>query len=209
MKNTTKKERYHHGDLRAALIEASLAIIAKEGAEALTLRSAAREAGVSHAAPYAHFEDKEDLVAAVKDEGFRELFQLLGDALAALPKDPTARVEAIARVYLSFAAEQPAKYTVMFRRPLTKDPRPEYTYIQTGREMFHLLSLEFGAMALAKNAKPAFDPLLITMCSWSTLHGLCSLWNDGPMMQMAPPGTQYADLAKQFVSYVLQSVARA
>ena len=56
------KDRYHHGDLRNALVTASLSIIEREGADALTLRSAAREAGVSHAAPYAHFEDKEDLI---------------------------------------------------------------------------------------------------------------------------------------------------
>ncbi len=208
-KTTPKKPKYHHGDLRAALIDASLKIIATEGAEALTLRSAAREAGVSHAAPYAHFEDKEDLVAAVKDEGFKELQQILSASLAALPDDSETRVAAMAVEYLRFAAEQPAKYTVMFRRPLAKTPRPTFTYIETGREVFKMLAAEVAAMVAKKKGTPAFRPELITMVSWSALHGLCALWNDGPMMLIAPEGTKYDDLAKMFVAYLLQAIEKA
>ena len=206
---TSKRGRYHHGDLRKALIDASLSIIAADGAEALTLRSAAREAGVSHAAPYAHFEDKEDLVAAVKEEGFKELHQLILDAIAACPDTPEKRATAIAVVYLRFAAEQPAKYVVMFRRPLAKTPRPVSTYIATGRTIFKMLATEVAALLARKPEKAAFSAELITMCSWSALHGLCALWNDGPMLMIAPEGAKYEDLATQFVAYLLQSIERA
>ena len=67
------KPGYHHGDLRRALIEASLALISEEGFSALTLREVARRAGVTHAAPYRHFLDKEALLAAVAEEGFRAM----------------------------------------------------------------------------------------------------------------------------------------
>src|SRR5260370_8363924 len=76
----SKGKPYHHGDLRAALIQAGLAILAEEGAQALTLRAAARRAGVSHSAPYRHFADKEALLAAIAEEGFTQLAQRLEQA---------------------------------------------------------------------------------------------------------------------------------
>jgi AcrR family transcriptional regulator len=200
---TTKKGKYHHGDLRKALIDASLGIIAAEGAEALTLRSAAREAGVSHAAPYAHFEDKEDLVAAVKEEGFKELHQLLLAGIAG-ETTPEARIRKISSLYLTFAAEQPAKYTVMFRRPLGKALVPAFTYIATGRQIFAMLATEIAAMA--KERGRALDPHLSTMAAWSMMHGLCSLWNDGPMKFIAPEGVSYEALAERFVSLIVASI---
>src|SRR5579885_21125 len=74
------RKTYHHGNLREALIEASLDLIAESGPKALTLREAARRAGVSHNAPYRHFQDKDDLLAAVAAQGFRELNQAMLDA---------------------------------------------------------------------------------------------------------------------------------
>src|SRR5215467_12607566 len=73
---------YHHGDLRAALIRAGLAILAEEGVQALTLRAAARRAGVSHNAPYRHFADKEALLAAIAEEGFIDLAARVEEARA-------------------------------------------------------------------------------------------------------------------------------
>ncbi len=72
-KKISAKRGYHHGDLRAALLEAAREVLAKEGVEALTLREVARRAGVTHAAPYRHFADKEALLAAVATEGFAAL----------------------------------------------------------------------------------------------------------------------------------------
>ena len=80
---TVRKPRYHHGDLRQALLEASLALIAEEGFAALSLREVARRAGVTHAAPYRHFVDKEALLGPVAEQGFR--------ALTGRMKEPKAR----------------------------------------------------------------------------------------------------------------------
>ena len=85
MKNAT--DTYHHGNLRNALIVASMAILAEEGAAALTLRKAARKAGVSHAAPYRHFADKDALLAAIAEEGFQRLSAMIETAVAPPPPD--------------------------------------------------------------------------------------------------------------------------
>ncbi len=161
-KKPSSKDKYHHGDLRKALIEASLSIIAREGAEALTLRSAARAAGVSHAAPYAHYEDKEDLIAAVKDDCFKELQQQLAEGLG--EKDaPLVRLESMARIYLAFAADHPAKYTIMFKRPLGKEPRETFAYIEIGRDIFRMLAEEVAAALIAHGRK--VDPQDVTLTS--------------------------------------------
>lgn len=202
-----QKDKYHHGDLRKALVEASLEIIGREGAEALSLRNAARTAGVSHAAPYAHFDDKEDLIAAVKDEGFKELYALLEHGLARLGPDPVDRLRGLALIYLDFARTQRAKYQIMFRRPLAKDPKPESTYIGTGRAIFALLAQEVRHLHAHRGRSRTFSPELHVMTSWSTLHGLCSLWMDGPLALIAGDAVRFEVLAEQFVEYVLSNLA--
>ena len=67
---TAAKEKYHHGDLRAALLEAALAVISEIGPQGLSIREVARRAGVSHAAPYRHFADRDELILAVVEQGF-------------------------------------------------------------------------------------------------------------------------------------------
>lgn len=201
-----RKGKYHHGDLRNALVEASLAIIQRDGAEALTLRSAAREAGVSHAAPYAHFEDKEDLIAAVKDEGFRELHAELQKAAAAAGTDPLRRLETLSQVYLGFASAQPAKYHILFRRPLAKDPHADASYITTGKAIFTMLADEVRALHAARPSRRGFTAEQVVLCSWSALHGLCGLWIDGPLSHIVPKTTSFEDLSGQFVRYVLSSL---
>src|SRR5262245_40005842 len=80
-----KKGRYHHGDLRRALLEAALELIRAEGQAVLTLREVARRAGVTHAAPYRHFKNKEALLAAVAEEGFRDMTQRMRDEMERKP----------------------------------------------------------------------------------------------------------------------------
>ena len=107
---------YHHGDLRQALVDAAIKLLRKEGLDALTLRGVAREAGVSQAALYRHFEDRRALVAAVAEDGFRRL----GAAMMAKPdsrsrsKNPGEGLRQLAVQDLRFAHANPAEYRVMF-----------------------------------------------------------------------------------------------
>ena len=98
-----KKNSYHHGDLKQALIDAGMKILKEEGVQALTLRSAARASGVSHSAPYAHFSDKQALLADISRQGFEELFEQLSRTTAEYRHLPTVLLIETGWTYAQFA----------------------------------------------------------------------------------------------------------
>ena len=110
MGSMSKRTAYHHGDLRRALLEASLALIDESGIGALSLREAARKAGVSHNAPYHHFKDRGSLLAALAEEGFAQLAADMTAARAAAP-DARTRLEACGQAYVRFALNSPARFS--------------------------------------------------------------------------------------------------
>lgn len=121
---------YHHGDLARALIQASLEIMAEVGAEGLSLREAARKAGVNHRAVYRHYEDKRALLAAIAEAGYRQLTAAAIHALGEqLPSGLRGRQRAraalllVAETFLRFARAEPARYQVMFGPRLNRDAR--------------------------------------------------------------------------------------
>ena len=114
---------YHHGDLRRALVDATAKIVAREGAAAVTLREVARLAGVSHNAPYRHFESLAALLAAVATEGF-EAFRAALLTAAEIAK-PGQRKKALGQAYLRFALDNPRLYLLMFGPDLDKSAYPE------------------------------------------------------------------------------------
>src|SRR5262245_17606369 len=119
-----RKKAYHHGDLRRALVDAATRIIEDEGPAGLTLREAARLAGVSVAAPYRHFADKDALLAAVVATGFLGLAEALQKARARA-KNPEAALEAVGAAYLRFAEANAPVYRLMFGPMLDKTKHPE------------------------------------------------------------------------------------
>ncbi|HET8576665.1 MAG TPA: helix-turn-helix domain-containing protein, partial [Methylomirabilota bacterium] len=98
-----RRGRYHHGDLPRALVAAAVSLVEREGVDALTLRGAARKAGVSQAAPYRHFADKQALLAAVAEEGFKALSEAMRRASAPHEGDPLGRFRALGEAYVEFA----------------------------------------------------------------------------------------------------------
>jgi len=110
-KDSTSQSTYHHGDLRAALLDAAAAEIERGGYENLSLRELAASLGVSRAAPYRHFVDRRALLAALAAEGFDELTAIHRGAIG---KTPQARLAAAGRGYLAFAAERPQMFRLMF-----------------------------------------------------------------------------------------------
>src|SRR6201996_5494872 len=99
-----RRDSYHHGDLKRALTSAALTLVAEKGPKGFTLTEAARRAGVSAAAPYRHFADKAELLAAVAEQGFRDLHTSLA---AEAPSSPSARVTALGRAYVRWAVAHP------------------------------------------------------------------------------------------------------
>lgn len=170
------KPRYHHGDLRRALIDASLALIAEEGFSALTLREVARRAGVTHAAPYRHFADKEALFAAVAEEGFRSMAAEMRERMGK-ETEPAERLIACGVAYVLFAVRHPSHFRVMFGPHF---PRPlQHEGLSTeGTNGFELLvqCLTEGQQA---GVLRSGDTLSLALTSWSIVHGLASLLVDG------------------------------
>src|SRR5215472_18740503 len=108
------KAAYHHGDLRHALIQAGLELLAEGGAQSLDLRKVARRAGVSHAAPYRHFADKQALIAAINEEGFHMLAERIRSTLREVSDEPFEQLLAVALAYVRFAQENPWLMREMF-----------------------------------------------------------------------------------------------
>ena len=99
---------YHHGNLREALLERAAEVIAERGIEALSLRALARDLGVSHAAPSAHFADRRALLCELAKEGFRRSVEAMHAGAAAAGPDPVARYRALGRSYVQFARDNPS-----------------------------------------------------------------------------------------------------
>ena len=177
-KRSGREERqYHHGDLRRALVDAAAALADEKGVTGLSLREAARAAGVSHAAPYHHFTDKAALLAAVAEEGFLRLDEFQKKALDSAARRPVARLKALGKAYINFAIKNPQYFRVMFRKDLV-EPEGRPSLQEVSRRTFDRL-LAAVSDCLGSSSKAEAMPLSIA--AWSLVHGLASLWLDGPL----------------------------
>ena len=183
MSTETAKAAYHHGDLPAALIEAALEIIEEQGPQALTIRKVAQRAGVSHAAPYRHFPDKDYLILSVVERGFELLDQSMERARAAAGDDPLAQFAASGEAYIDFALSCPAYYRVMFSGDLLNSKGHEalrHTSTAALRRMVEDMETcqQLGIL------RPG-DPVLQATSIISTVHGFVSLANDNRLAHLS------------------------
>ncbi len=165
------RSTYHHGDLKRALTEAALQLVQEKGPKGFTLREVARRAGVSAAAPYRHFSDKGQLLAAAAAQGFIQLHETLA-ATAATTADLSAQVLAMARAYVRWAVSHPDYYQVMFGSELDKSESPEV--LIAGERSFGDL-LDAIARCQEAGLLPAGDPRGLAGPIWSLLHGVSML----------------------------------
>src|SRR3984957_19494375 len=164
------KRPYHHGDLRAALIRAALSLIEEHGVKGLALSDAARLAGVSVAAPYRHFKDKEALLAEIAAEGFRLFRDALARATQSFPKDKVKRLVEMGVAYVDFALEHRSHFKVMWEGGISKEKYPE-----VGKAAYEAyLLLEGAAQDLLAAAPPARQKALVAS-AWSLVHGFATL----------------------------------
>ena len=169
-----ERERpYHHGDLRAALIQAGLAILAEEGVQALSLRAAARRVGVSHAAPYRHFADKEALLAAIAEEGFNLLFAEVEAARARFPASPREQLEESGWAYVRFALAHPDHLRVMFGG-LIENPQAYPGLRDAGARAFGVL-VEIMRAGQDAGVIVKDEARLLALVGWTQVHGLSLL----------------------------------
>jgi len=191
---------YHHGNLRRALLDAAIALIQSEGADALTLRAAARAAGVSQAAPYRHFTDKDELLAAVAEEGFRLMTARMRAAAAAHPDDAIGALRGCGLAYIAFARAHPAHFRVMFGRYVAKRAaHPDLR--EAAGEAFAQVEARIVAGQKAGFVVEG-DATSLAITSWATIHGLASLLVDGQLEERGggdPDGLASAVTAALFL----------
>jgi len=176
MENRTdhhKTKAYHHGDLRNALIQAGLELLAEGGAQELDLRKVARRAGVSHAAPYRHFADKQALVAAINEEGFRWLAERIRSTLCEVPDEPFEQLLGVALAYVRFAQEHPWLMREMFSG-LTIERETFASLQATSKDVYHLY-IEVVRRGQENGQIVDGDPAALAGVLWSVLHGLAML----------------------------------
>jgi len=181
-RKTAPKTAYHHGDLPRALVEAAEALIESGGSARLTLRDAAQAAGVSVAAPYRHFADREALLAAVLAKAFRELARSTDDARHDAP-DATAALLSVGVAYVAFAGDHPAIYRLMFGPECDKSAHPDL--MAAGHEALSVL-IEAVAACKVANVIGDADVQQVALAGWSLSHGLASLHADGILAATMP-----------------------
>ncbi|MGI9595306.1 MAG: TetR/AcrR family transcriptional regulator [Acidimicrobiales bacterium] len=167
---------YHHGNLRQALLDAVGEIVAEKGTGGVSLREAARRAGVSHGAPAHHFGDKLGLLTAFSARGF-ELFGTKMRAAADGAETPEEKIVAVGLEYLRFAIEERAYFEVMFRDDMHDRTDSHHDAVSKGA--FSVV-MEI-ADQLAKSGSGRGDPMIIAIRAWSNVHGLATLWLDGAL----------------------------
>jgi AcrR family transcriptional regulator len=171
----TPSDSYHHGDLPAACLRAAMELLEEGGATDLSLRAVARRAGVSPAAPYRHYADRNELLSAIAAVGYREL----GAHLAAAHVSPSTPddLAAIAVAYVQFALQRPGLFRVMFVEPC--DPNSPDRVAATA-------ALSEYVEGIVRQAFPDADPTGMSTGVWALVHGLAFLHLDGKLDASSP-----------------------
>lgn len=172
--NNMNKKAYHHGDLKNALIDAGVEILNNEGLAGLSLRSVAQKAGVSHSAPYAHFKDKQALIAAISSEGLRKLHRKLSGVAKLHQDNPLDQLYEIAWAYVNFALDYTGLFKVIFSSAIEREhDYPDFVEIST-RNINITVEVIKNNQA-SGNLKPG-DPDLLAAGIWSMVHGFIFLF---------------------------------
>jgi AcrR family transcriptional regulator len=178
---------YHHGNLKEALIRAALELIAKKGPAGFTFAEAARWAGVSPAAPYRHYRDRDELLSDVARRGFDLFEQALKRAWDEGRPDPFAAFERLGKAYLEFARSEPVYYSAMFEAGLPLDTNPDLR--EAGERAFGVLraATETLIATVPKQNRPPV--LMMALHIWALSHGIASLFGRGDAAQRRLPMT--------------------
>ncbi len=180
-----KRRGYHHGNLREALIEAALQLIREKGPAGFTIAEAARAAGVSPAAPYRHFRDRDELMADVAKRGFDEFSTALNGAWDQGRPNPLAALMHIGAAYLAFARDNTATYTAMFESGLKFSSYPQL--VAASEAAFAILRNACEAVIARLPAAKRPPALMMALHVWSLSHGIASLYGRGDEARRAIP----------------------
>jgi AcrR family transcriptional regulator len=176
---------YHHGDLRETLIRAALELIKEKGPAGFTFADAARWAGVSPAAPYRHFRDRDELISDVARRGFEQFEAALVRAWNDGKPDVFAALDRLGKAYLEFAKQEPAYYSAMFEAGIPPDVNPALK--DAGDKAFAVLRGAADKLVLEAPAKQRPPALMVAVHIWSLTHGIASLFGRGDAARRTLP----------------------
>ena len=167
------ENNYHHGDLKNELVRAGVEILTRDGIGTLSLRKVARHAGVSHSAPYAHFKDKQALLAAISSEGFKKLLVAMKSSAEKAGSDPQCQLVECGRAYINFAMREQAIFKVMFSGILEQEKKyPEF--VEISQSTFKFLVRVVNDCQQVAILRPGHSELL-AVAIWAQVHGVVSL----------------------------------
>jgi len=182
VKNLQARTRYHHGELREALIAATRKLVEERGAENFTLADACRVAGVTTAAPYRHFQGKQEILAEIASRGFDELKSGAMAVVAEKGEGTLEGIIALGQAYVAFAVRETAVFRLMFgQEPSLKKAKP---VVGTGQDCFvHVIN---QVALYCKRNKVRGDAQEIALKLWTFVHGAASLLIDQDYEAVAP-----------------------
>jgi AcrR family transcriptional regulator len=166
------KPHYHHGDLRVAIIKQALVSIKEQGVQNLSIRNLAREIGVSHTAPYRHFIDKQALLAAIAEDGYKILLESMRQALDSSEHLAT-RIEEVSCAYVNFTLAYPVHSQLMFGNELAN--RKNYPSLQESADRVFATAHDILQAGQKNHLVAHGSAELITATMWSWVHGLANL----------------------------------
>jgi len=176
---------YHHGNLRETLIRAALELIRDKGPAGFTFADAARWAGVSPAAPYRHFRDREELIADVARRGFEQFAAALARAWNDGKPDLFTAFDRLGKAYLEFARREPAYYAAMFEAGVPVDADPALK--EAGDRAFAVLRGAAERLVLLAPDMQRPPALMVALHVWSLTHGIASLFGRGDAARRTLP----------------------
>jgi AcrR family transcriptional regulator len=194
------KKQYHHGDLKNALVQAGIEILNEEGIGALSLRKVAGRAGVSHSAPYAHFKDKQAMIAAISTEGFQQLYQRINRVAEANQDEPARLLFETAYAYVRFALDAPASFKVMFSGILEQE-KDHPDFVKISKQSFERL-VELASRCQAAGLLHSGPPELQALSLWSLVHGFTALLLERQIPSYILEGSPLKELLRQVLNQV-------
>lgn len=200
------KNPYHHKDLHVKLIQAAISLLPTKGANGLSLREVAKVAGVSHTAPYRHFKDKADLLAAIAQTGFERLSEATAEVVERHIDDPRQQFIEGAVAYVNLGLENPEMVHLMFGGVLNPDSLSQAFYNVADNSFDGLVHIiQAGQEAGLFKSEP---PESIALSAWCMAHGLMMLITAGQLQDVAENPAQAEQLSRMLAHNLLTGILK-